>query len=93
MELQIIKTEGYVKGETCVKGEPCKQEPVFTINNGTLVKCTLDGQKTVIIPEGIKTVGRKCFAEADVEEIVLPEGIEIIDTDAFAFCKIAIPQR
>lgn len=24
MELQIIKTEGYVKGETC------KQEPVFT---------------------------------------------------------------
>ena len=87
MELQIIKTEGYVKGETCVKGEPCKQEPVFTINNGTLVKCTLDGQKTVIIPEGIKTVGRECFAETDVEEIVLPEGIEIIDTDAFAFCK------
>lgn len=81
MELQIIKTEGYVKGET---GE---QEPVFTTDNDILIKCTLDGQKTVIIPEGIKTVGRECFAETDVEEIVLPEGIEVIDTDAFAFCK------
>lgn len=81
MELQIIKTEGYVKGETC------KQEPVFTTDNDTLVKCTLNGKKTVIIPEGIKTVGRECFAETDVEEIILPEGIEVIDTDAFAYCK------
>lgn len=39
MELNIIKTEGYVKGETC------KQEPVFTTNDDTLVKCTLNGQK------------------------------------------------
>lgn len=44
MELQIIKTEGYVKGETC------KQEPVFTNDNDTLIKCTPNGQKTIIIP-------------------------------------------
>lgn len=81
MELQIIKTEGYVKGETC------KQESLFTVNNDTLVKCTLDGQKTVTIPEGIKTIGRECFAETDVEEVILPDGIETIDTDAFAYCK------
>lgn len=90
MELQIIKTKNYTKKETC------KQEPLFTVNNDTLVKCELNGQKTVTIPEGIKTIGRECFAETDVEEIVLPEGIEVIDTDAFVCCvklrKINFPE-
>lgn len=43
--------------------------------------------KTVTIPEGIKTIGRKCFAETNIEEIILPEGIEVIDAEAFAYCK------
>lgn len=90
MELQIIKTEGYVKGETC------KQEPVFTNDNDTLIKCTPNGQKTIIIPKGIKTIGRACFAGTNVEEVVLPEGIETIDSDAFNFCtklrKINFPE-
>lgn len=81
MELQIIKTEGYVKGKTC------KQEPVFTTDNDTLIKCTPNGQKTIIIPEGIKTIDRECFVETDVKEVVLPDGVETIDADAFAFCK------
>lgn len=90
MELQIIKTEGYVKGETC------KQEPVFTNDNDTLIKCVLNGQKTIIIPEGTKTIGRECFAGTNVEEVVLPEGIETIDSDAFNLCtklkKINFPE-
>lgn len=90
MELQIIKTEGYVKGETC------KQEPVFTTDNDTLVKCALNGQKVVTIPTGIKTIDRGCFTETDVEEVVLPEGIETIDANAFNFCtklkKINFPE-
>lgn len=90
MELQIIKTEGYVKGETC------KQEPVFTNDNDTLIKCTPNGQKTIIIPKGIKTISRACFAGTNVEEVVLPEGIETIDSDAFNFCtklrKINFPE-
>lgn len=90
MELQIIKTEGYIKGETC------KQKPVFTNDNDTLIKCTPNDQKTIIIPEGIKTIGRECFAETDVEEVILPEGIETIDADAFNFCtklkKINFPE-
>lgn len=90
MELQIIKTEGYVKGEAC------KQEPVFTNDNDTLIKCTPNGQKTIIIPKGIKTIGRACFAGTNVEEVVLPEGIETIDSDAFNFCtklrKINFPE-
>lgn len=96
MELQIIKTEGYVKGEACVKGEICKQGSVLTTDNDILIKCVPNGQKTVTIPEGIKTVGRACFAVTNVEEVVLPEGIETIDADAFAFCtklrKINFPE-
>lgn len=90
MELQIIKTKNYTKKETC------KQEPLFTVNNDTLVKCELNGQKTVTIPEGIKTIGRKCFAETNIEEIILPEGIEVIDAEAFVCCvklrKINFPE-
>lgn len=90
MELQIIKTEGYVKGETC------KREPVFTTDNDTLVECALNGQKVVTIPTGIKTIDRDCFTETDVEEVVLPEGIETIDANAFNFCtklkKINFPE-
>lgn len=90
MELNIIKTEGYIKEETC------KQEPVFTTDNDTLIKCTPNGQKTVTIPEGIKTVGRACFTGTDVEEVVLPEGIKTIEADAFNLCtklkKINFPE-
>lgn len=90
MELQIIKTEGYVKGETC------KRKPVFTTDNDTLVECALNGQKVVTIPTGIKTIDRDCFTETDVEEVVLPEGIETIDANAFNFCtklkKINFPE-
>jgi len=90
MELQIIKTERYVKGEIC------EQKPAFTTDNDTLVKCIPNGQKTIIIPEGIKTVGRTCFAGTNVEEVVLPEGIETIDSDAFNLCtklkKINFPE-
>ena len=81
MELQIIKTEGYVKKESC------NQESLFTVNNDTLVECIRNSQKTVTVPEGIKVIGRECFAQTDVEEVILPEGIEVIGTDAFAFCR------
>lgn len=53
-------------------------------------------KKTIIIPKGIKTIGRACFAGTNVEEVVLPEGIETIDSDAFNFCtklrKINFPE-
>lgn len=90
MELIIKETEGYVKKETC------EQKPVFTINNDMLIKCTPNGCKKIAIPTGIKTIGRECFAETDVEEVILPEGIERIEPCAFANCtelkKINFPE-
>lgn len=90
MELIIKETEGYAKKE------PCEQKPVFTINNDILIKCTPNGCKKIAIPTGIKTIGKDCFTETDMEEVVLPEGIETIDANAFNFCtklkKINFPE-
>lgn len=90
MELIIKETEGYVKKETC------EQKPVFTINNDMLIKCTPNNCKKIAVPTGIKTIGRECFAETDVEEVILPEGIERIEPCAFANCtelkKINFPE-
>lgn len=89
MEL-IIKETGRIKKETC------KQEPVFTIEDGTLIKCELNGYKAVTIPADVKTISKMCFASTDVEEVILPEGIKCIESKAFADCfnlkKINFPE-
>lgn len=89
MEL-IIKETGRIKKETC------KQEPVFKIEDSTLISCELNGCTTVTIPADVKTIGKMCFASADVEEVILPEGIKCIESKAFADCfnlkKINFPE-
>ncbi len=79
MEL-IIKETGRMKKETY------KQEPVFTIENSTLISCELNGCTAITIPADVKTIGKMCFASTDVEEIILPEGIKCIESKAFADC-------
>lgn len=89
MEL-IIKETGRIKKETC------KQEPVFKIEDSTLISCESNGCTTVTIPADVKTIGKMCFASADVEEVILPEGIKCIESKAFADCfnlkKINFPE-
>lgn len=93
MELIIKETK---TGTTCNREESCPHEPQFKIEDGTLVRCELNGCTTVTIPADVKIIGRLCFAETDVEEIILPEGIEVIDAEAFACCvelrKINFPE-
>lgn len=79
MEL-IIKETGYVKKEAC------KKEPVFKIENGVLIDCNLNDNKTLTIPADVKIIDKMCFASTDVEELILPEGIEVIEARAFANC-------
>lgn len=89
MEL-IIKETGRMKKEAC------NQEPVFKIEDSTLISCELNGCTTVTIPADVKTIGKMCFASADVEEVILPEGIKCIESKAFADCfnlkKINFPE-
>lgn len=89
MEL-IIKETGRIKKETY------KQEPVFKMEDSTLISCELNGCTTITIPADVKTIGKMCFASTDVEEMILPEGIKCIESKAFADCfnlkKINFPE-
>lgn len=88
MELIIKKTD--------MKKETCKQEPVFKIENNTLISCELNGCTTVTIPADVKTIGKMCFTSTDVEEVILPEEIKHIESKAFTNCfnlkKINFPE-
>lgn len=82
--------------ETRCKKEACNQEPVFKIEDSTLISCELNGCTAITIPADVKTIGKMCFASADVEEVILPEGIKCIESKAFADCfnlkKINFPE-
>lgn len=92
MELIIKET----KTRTCNREESHPQEPQFKIENGTLVRCELNGCTTVTIPADVKIIGRLCFAVTNVEEVILPKGIESIESKAFVDCtklkKINFPE-
>lgn len=92
MELIIKET----KTRTCNREESRPQEPQFKIENGTLVRCELNGCTTVTIPADVKIIGRLCFAVTNVEEVILPKGIESIESKAFVDCtklkKINFPE-
>lgn len=93
MELIIKETK---TGTKCNREESRPQEPQFKIENGTLVRCELNGCTTVTIPTEVKTIGRMCFAVTAVEEVILPEGVENIESKAFVDCnklrKINFPE-
>lgn len=93
MELIIKETK---TGTKCNREESCPQEPQFKIENGTLVRCELNGCTTVTIPAEVKTIGKMCFASTDVEKVILPKEIKCIESKAFADCfnlkKINFPE-
>ena len=92
MELIIKET----KTRTYDREESRPQKPQFKIEDGTLVRCKLNGCTTVTIPAEVKTIGRMCFATTAVEEVILPEGVESIESHAFVDCnklrKINFPE-
>lgn len=51
--------------ETGCKKEACNQEPVFKIEDSTLISCELNGCTTVTIPADVKTIGKMCFTSTD----------------------------
>ena len=53
--------------------------------------------KTLIIPDGVKVIGKNAFIDnTDIEEVILPESLVSIEDYAFAGCtglkKIKFPQ-
>ena len=67
-----------------------REQPEFQIKDGALLR--YNGQeKEVLIPAGIKEIGRLAFQDCDeVERIVVPEGVKTIAYGAFANCSSLI---
>lgn len=42
---------------------------------------------TVLLPDGIKTIGRAAFLASEVENVALPDTLEVIEDDAFSGCR------
>jgi len=66
--------------------------PGVTITKNTV---SLDGvlhifwnpPKELILPDGIHTVGKNCFANTDIKSVTLPEGVVTVEESAFENCK------
>ena len=59
----------------------------FVIENNE-IKLYKGTDVEVIIPDGIKIIGKKAFANCTkVESIIIPKGVNIIAEDAFWFCS------
>lgn len=58
----------------------------FYIVDGTLIKYKGDSER-VVIPNGIKTIGRQAFSfSGTLTEVVLSESVEVICDQAFEYC-------
>ena len=67
----------------------------FIIEGDVLKKYTGNGGR-VVVPEGIKVVGKNAFERSTLTEVVIPYGLERIEDSAFAGCKalteITVPE-
>ena len=65
---------------------------VFEIQDGVLVRCTVN-QPDVVIPDGVKTIAYRAFKKPDdykgideIESVVIPKSVTLIESKAFQYC-------
>lgn len=59
----------------------------FVINNGEIVEYN-GNTATVVIPNGVLTVGEYAFSVHDeIETVIIPESVTLIDSSAFYYCE------
>ena len=82
----VLHNDGeYIKWRTNAENgdkQPC----------GTLLKWKRQGVKNVVVPNGVKVIGKGCF-QASIGDVVLPSSVEEIQDFAFDICngKVHIP--
>ena len=57
----------------------------FYLENGTLLGYSED-ESTVVIPEGVKSIGKKAFLGKNMDSVIISPGVEIIEESAFSEC-------
>lgn len=63
----------------------------FEIENGVLKKYTFDGNPNVVIPDGVRVIGKEAFTtgwhtDSPITSVVIPDSVEQIDSSAFYYC-------
>ena len=60
----------------------------LTIEGGVLVKCSQDASGSIIIPDGVTSIGEGAFDGcSSLESIVIPDGVTEIGKYAFCGCS------
>ena len=72
--------------DSSVMAEELSYNEEFKITGKTLVKY-LGSSATVRVPDGIRIVGKRAFAEnKSIRTVMLPDGVQKIKSEAFKFC-------
>ncbi len=63
----------------------------FEIENGVLKQFHFYGKTDIVIPDGVKVIGREAFAAgwhtaSPITSVVIPDSVEQIDSSAFYYC-------
>lgn len=67
--------------------QPEVKLPAFVSSIGENVFENNETLKRIVIPEGVRSIGRKAFAYCDLESVVLPNSLESIGDGAFSGCR------
>lgn len=57
-----------------------------TTNGKKLVACSM-GKEHVVIPDGVKTIGKYAFSDCHLKSVVIPDSVTEIRESAFACCS------
>ena len=55
------------------------------IDNYAFYKCT--SLRNIQFPDGLETIGVKCFCLSSLEEVVLPASVKNVESGAFNCCE------
>lgn len=58
----------------------------YTMNGKKLVACSM-GKEHVVIPDGVKTIGKYAFANCHVKSVIIPDSVTEISESAFSSCS------
>ena len=68
-------------------GKFASEDGRFLIADGAVKAFAPAGMTSVIIPDGVTSIGRYVFSEYEIESVTIPEGVTTIGEEAFYDCQ------
>lgn len=63
------------------------KDEIASGEDGALSGLKGDSVKIIVIPEGVVSIGEKCFANSGISEVQLPDSLLTIGNNAFHYCQ------